>query len=235
MDLRPLRRKYPTDLSYLGSHNSTDPSHRKYWEVYPTSPKAHYIHLILAITLTILHLTPLIITNAEDHNAILFAQPYTTKWLMIPYAVYYTLVSQFILLGSYHGSSAVNYLVGSISTQVLITKPRTIILNLRIGQFTYLLSGGVLMWDVTYLWVTYLVPTRWNSLPPYSFGDLGLELDYLQVALGLTSTLLLGPGLVVVLIGGLGWDLVTEARKVERSCWERLELEKSTSERKKNS
>lgn len=206
---------------------------RDHYELYPTSPKTHYIHLIIAIILTTLHLTPLIITSSEDHNAIIFAQPYLTKWLMIPYAVFYTVASHIILVdSSFSGRDAVKCLDGSGSTQVLITEPRTIILNLRMGQLTYLLSGGVLMWDVPYLWVTYLVPTMWNTLPPYSFGDPVLELDYLIVVVGLMVSLLLGPVLVVVLIVWPGWSLRGELRLVERSCWERLELKERALEGK---
>ena len=114
-----------------------------------------------------------------------------------------------------------------------ITEP-DIINNLRIGQYTYLLSGGVLMWDVLYLWVTYIVSTMWNILP-YSFRDLRLELVYLLVAVVVTVTLLLGPVLVVLLVAKAGWRLAEKTRQVERSCWERLELERRTGERNKES
>lgn len=77
---------------------------------------------------------------------------------MVPYAAYYTATSMSLLVEASWGSRAVGFLDENGRTEVLITEPRTIIRNLHVGQFTYLLSGGVLMWDAPYLWATYLVP-----------------------------------------------------------------------------
>ena len=44
-------------------------------------------------------------------------------------------------------------------------------------------------------------------------------------AAGLMAALLVGPVLVVVLVVRCGWRLGKDARRVELTCWERLELE----------
>ena len=97
----------------------------------------------------------------------------------------------------------------------------------------YLLSRGVLMWDVPYLWGMYVVPASWDSLPPYTFGEWRLELAYGIMAAWLMAMLVLGPVLVVALVGVPGWELRRDARRVEGFCWERHELEERAREGKK--
>lgn len=199
-------------------------------EFYPSSATGHYRHLIIAMVLTTLHLTPVIITNPNNHDAIVFAQPYITKWLMTPYAVYYTVLWH-CLVEDYSWEQNVGSFFGG--SEAIIIEPRTIMRNLRLGQITYSLSGSVMMWDVLYLWFTYIVLILWDTLPPYSFGDLAVELHYLLVAVGVIVSLLLGPVLVVSLVVWGGWMSRAEVIKVKELCRVRLEREKGPGEGKK--
>ena len=83
------------------------------------------------------------------------------------------------------------------------------------------------MWEVPYLWAMKVVPTIWNALPPYSFGDFGLELGYVLAAVGVLATLLLGPVPLISLVVVKGGTLREEAMIVEKSCWEKLQLKES--------
>ena len=203
------------------------PSQNNHYDFYPTSTSSHHLRLSITMILTILNLTPVIIRNPKNPNTIIFAQPYITKWLVVPYAAYYLRTSKLLLIGQ-HWNGTLDPKVRSISAtsdDLLITEPRTIIWNLRVGLLTYRLCGGVLMCDVSYLWVTYILPKMWNSLPPYVFGQWRLELAYVVVAVSLLVALILGPGQVLVIVCGYGSGLWMDATIVQRLCAEKVELE----------
>ena len=211
------------------------PSQIDRYEFYPTSTSSHHLRLSIASILTILNLIPIIIRNPKNPDTIIFAQPYITKWLVVPYAAYYTSTSKSLLIGQYWNGTLDPKVrsISATSDDLLITEPRIIIRNLRLGLLTYRLYGAVMIWDVSYLWGTYILPKLWNSLPPYAFGQWRLELAYLVAAVFLLVTLMLGPVSMLIVVCGYGQGLAQDVRTVERLCVEKVEMEERERKGKK--
>ena len=203
------------------------PSQVDRYKSYLTSTSSQHLHLSIAVILTILHFTPVIIKNPQNPNTIIFAQPYITKWLMVPYALYYTCRSGSQTTGRKPDEPLLPQ-VRSISATsddlLLITEPRTIIRNLRVGLLTYMLCGAMMVWDVSYAWGTYILLPLWNSLPPYAVGQWSLELLYLGAAGLLLLTLILGPLWVPMGIWVYGLEVWEDSKTVESLCVEKLKL-----------
>lgn len=196
------------------------------YEFHPTSRSSHRLRLSIAVIFTILHFTPIIIRNPQNPNTIIFAQPYITKWLMVPYAAYYTRTSKSLLTGQpWVGPLPKVPFIRATADDSLITEPRTVIRNLRIGLLTYWLCGAVIISDVFYLWATYILPKMWNTLPPYAVGQLRLELLYLVAGVSILVTLISGPVLVLVVVCGSWVELSKDAKIVKRLCMEKIEQE----------
>ena len=203
------------------------PSQIDRYEIYPTSTSSHHLRLSIASILTLLNLLPVIVRSPRNPNTIIFAQPYVTKWLVVPFAAYYIKTSKSLLI-SQHWNGVLNPKVRSISAtsnNLLITEPRTIIRNLRLGLLTYKLYGAVMIWDASYLWATQILLRLWHLLPLYAVGQWRLELPYLVVAVVFLGTLVLGPVSVLVVVCGYGSGLWVDAGTVERLCGEKIELE----------
>ena len=203
------------------------PSQIDRYEFRPTSTSSHHLRLSIASILTALNLLPTIVRNPNDPNTIIFAQPYITKWLVVPFAAYYIKTSKSLLI-SQHWNGVLIPKVRSMSAtsdDLLITDPRTIIRNLRLGLLTYKLYGAVMIWDACFLWATQILLRLWHLLPLYAFGQWRLELPYLVVAVVFLGTLVLGPLSVLVVVCGYGQGLWVDAGTVEKLCGEKSELE----------
>ena len=204
------------------------------YEFHPTSTSSHHLRLSIAVIFTILHFTPIIIRNPHNPNTIIFAQPYITKWLMVPYAAYYTRTSKSLLTGQpWVGPLPKVPLIRATADDSLIREPRTVIRNLRVGLLTYWLCGAVMIWDVSYMWATHLLPKLWNNLPPYAVGQWRLELLYSVVGVLILVTLILGPVLLLVVVCGSWVELSKDAKIVKRFCMEKIEMEKIEQERER--
>ena len=204
-------------------------------EFHLTSTSSHHLRLSIAIILTILHFTPIVIRNPQNPNTIIFAQPYLTKWLIVPYAAYYMRTSKLLLTGQqWHGPLVTKkYPTSAIADDLVITEPRTIIRNLRVGIPTYRLCGAVVICDVSWLCATDLIPKMWNSLPPYAVGQWKLELQYLVAGVVVLVTLLLGSMFVLGLVFGSEQELSEDAKALERLCVEMIEQEERDRKGKK--
>ena len=139
-------------MDYRSTQPTDTDSQSDSFEYYPTPPAAHYVRLFVAIILMVLHfIASLIIT--KNHGTVLFAPPsYFMTWL-----VFLRVTTYLICILSDHLFCEPSSTIRE-SAEISIIKPRIIVRNIRVGLLTFLISVGVLMWNMAYWSFALLVP-----------------------------------------------------------------------------